>query len=111
MNSFTGGHRPAAIAVTGLRKSFGDKVVLDGIDLAVPEGTIFALLGPNGVGKANQRLRHFFCPRYGLAGVTRFSGQRDDGQPWNNLGTFRYPAARGRVCRHPQRLWRAGRHR
>ena len=43
-------HRPA-IAVTGLRKSYGDKVVLDGIDLNVPAGTIFALLGPNGAGK------------------------------------------------------------
>jgi ABC-2 type transport system ATP-binding protein len=42
--------RPA-IAVTGLQKSFGDKVVLDGIDLNVREGTIFALLGPNGAGK------------------------------------------------------------
>jgi ABC-2 type transport system ATP-binding protein len=43
--------RPAAISATGLRKSFGDKVVLDGIDLDVPEGTVFALLGPNGAGK------------------------------------------------------------
>ena len=42
--------RPA-ISVTGLAKSFGDKVVLDGIDLTVPDGTIFALLGPNGAGK------------------------------------------------------------
>ncbi len=41
----------SAIAATGLRKSFGDKVVLDGIDLSVAEGTIFALLGPNGAGK------------------------------------------------------------
>jgi ABC-2 type transport system ATP-binding protein len=41
----------SAIAATGLRKSFGDKVVLDGIDLRVAEGTIFALLGPNGAGK------------------------------------------------------------
>ena len=41
----------SAIAVAGLRKSFGDKVVLDGIDLQVAEGTIFALLGPNGAGK------------------------------------------------------------
>src|SRR5919204_2019633 len=40
-----------AISATGLRKSFGDKVVLDGIDLDVPEGTVFALLGPNGAGK------------------------------------------------------------
>ncbi|MBO0826263.1 MAG: ATP-binding cassette domain-containing protein [Streptosporangiales bacterium] len=39
------------MSITGLRKSFGDKVVLDGVDLAVPEGTIFSLLGPNGAGK------------------------------------------------------------
>jgi ABC-2 type transport system ATP-binding protein len=46
----TSAARPA-IAVTGLQKSFGDKVVLDGIDLNVQEGTIFTLLGPNGAGK------------------------------------------------------------
>ncbi|MGW6626742.1 ATP-binding cassette domain-containing protein [Streptomyces anulatus] len=40
-----------AIAANGLRKSYGDKAVLDGIDLAVPAGTVFALLGPNGAGK------------------------------------------------------------
>jgi ABC-2 type transport system ATP-binding protein len=42
---------PAAITATGLRKSYGDKLVLSGIDLTVPEGTVFALLGPNGAGK------------------------------------------------------------
>ena len=41
----------SALMATGLRKSFGDQVVLDGIDLDVPEGTVFALLGPNGAGK------------------------------------------------------------
>ncbi|WP_097867421.1 ATP-binding cassette domain-containing protein [Streptomyces sp. rh34] len=40
-----------AITATGLRKSYGDKLVLDGIDLSVPEGTVFSLLGPNGAGK------------------------------------------------------------
>ncbi|MFE4217061.1 ATP-binding cassette domain-containing protein [Streptomyces sp. NPDC056844] len=40
-----------AIAAYGLRKSYGDKTVLDGVDLAVPSGTIYALLGPNGAGK------------------------------------------------------------
>ncbi|MFI0480328.1 ATP-binding cassette domain-containing protein [Actinomadura sp. 9N215] len=40
-----------AVTATGLRKSYGDKVVLDGIDLNVAEGTVFALLGPNGAGK------------------------------------------------------------
>ncbi|HEU5111281.1 MAG TPA: ABC transporter, partial [Micromonosporaceae bacterium] len=40
-----------AIAVRGLRKSYGEKVVLDGIDLTVAKGTTFSLLGPNGAGK------------------------------------------------------------
>ncbi len=41
----------SAIAVSGLRKSFKDKTVLDGIDLDVRAGTVFSLLGPNGAGK------------------------------------------------------------
>jgi ABC-2 type transport system ATP-binding protein len=41
----------ATIEMKGLRKAFGDHTVLDGIDLTVPSGTIFALLGPNGAGK------------------------------------------------------------
>ncbi|NBE56589.1 ATP-binding cassette domain-containing protein [Streptomyces boluensis] len=45
-------HTPApAIRAGGLRKSYGDKLVLDGIDLDIAEGTVFALLGPNGAGK------------------------------------------------------------
>jgi ABC-2 type transport system ATP-binding protein len=40
-----------AIAAHGLRKSYGDRTVLDGVDLTVPEGTVFSLLGPNGAGK------------------------------------------------------------
>ncbi|SEG83562.1 ABC-2 type transport system ATP-binding protein [Actinacidiphila yanglinensis] len=43
--------RDLAIAATGLRKAYGEKTVLDGIDLAVPAGTVFSLLGPNGAGK------------------------------------------------------------
>ncbi|QGV79857.1 ATP-binding cassette domain-containing protein [Streptomyces ficellus] len=40
-----------AIEATGLRKSYGDVTVLDGIDLRVGRGTVHALLGPNGAGK------------------------------------------------------------
>jgi ABC-2 type transport system ATP-binding protein len=40
-----------AVTATGVRKSFGEHVVLDGIDLTVRTGTVFALLGPNGAGK------------------------------------------------------------
>jgi ABC-2 type transport system ATP-binding protein len=39
------------ISVSGLHKSFGKQTVLDGINLDVPAGSVFALLGPNGAGK------------------------------------------------------------
>ncbi|OJX74861.1 ATP-binding cassette domain-containing protein [Leifsonia sp. 71-9] len=41
----------AAIEIRGLRKAFGAQTVLDGIDLRVEAGSVFALLGPNGAGK------------------------------------------------------------
>ncbi|CAN7226579.1 MULTISPECIES: daunorubicin resistance protein DrrA family ABC transporter ATP-binding protein [Microbacterium] len=40
-----------AIEVQGLRKAFGNKTVVDGLDFAVARGEVFALLGPNGAGK------------------------------------------------------------
>jgi ABC-2 type transport system ATP-binding protein len=40
-----------AIEVSNLRKNFGKQIVLNGINLSVPAGTVFALLGPNGAGK------------------------------------------------------------
>src|SRR3989440_2994527 len=42
---------PPALKATGLRKSFGEKTVLDGIDFDIAGGTTFSLLGPNGAGK------------------------------------------------------------
>jgi len=40
-----------AVRATGLRKSYGDRVAVDGIDFAVPGGSCFGFLGPNGAGK------------------------------------------------------------
>ncbi|MGW5114812.1 ATP-binding cassette domain-containing protein [Streptomyces noursei] len=49
--SSSGAQPSVAVSATGLRKSYGDKTVLDGIDLHIPAGSVFALLGPNGAGK------------------------------------------------------------
>jgi ABC-2 type transport system ATP-binding protein len=43
--------RQPAITARGLRKAYGQQVVLDGLDLDIAAGSIFALLGPNGAGK------------------------------------------------------------
>jgi len=40
-----------AIEVSGLTKSYGDHTVLNGVDLTVPRGSVYALLRPNGAGK------------------------------------------------------------
>ena len=68
-----------AIAVRGLRKSYGDKLVLDGIDLSVPEGSVFALLGPNGAGKTTtiRILTGLLLPTGGTAEVAGYDVRRD----------------------------------
>ncbi|MEO8207422.1 MAG: ATP-binding cassette domain-containing protein [Chloroflexota bacterium] len=40
-----------ALAIRGLRKSYGSRLALDGLDLAVPSGVVYGFLGPNGAGK------------------------------------------------------------
>lgn len=44
-------HTSPAIEIAGLRKSYGEHTVLAGVDLRVPAGTVYALLGSNGAGK------------------------------------------------------------
>jgi ABC-2 type transport system ATP-binding protein len=63
-----------AIDVSGVKKSFGAQVVLDGIDLQVEAGSIFALLGPNGAGKTTliSILSTLFDPDAGTARVAGF---------------------------------------
>src|SRR5438046_10755877 len=50
MNATTTGS-PLAIEATGLVKSFGTTRAVDGVDLAVPSGSVYGVLGPNGAGK------------------------------------------------------------
>ena len=51
MNTATKNATRNAVCVNGLRKAYGEKVVLDGVDLSIREGEVYGLLGPNGAGK------------------------------------------------------------
>jgi ABC-2 type transport system ATP-binding protein len=64
-------HAPLAIEATGLEKSFGATRAVAGIDLAVPEGTIYGVLGPNGAGKTTviRMLATLITPDAGSARV------------------------------------------
>ncbi|WP_223776984.1 ATP-binding cassette domain-containing protein [Streptomyces sp. 135] len=79
---------PAAITATGLRKSFGEKTVLDGIDLHIPKGSIFSLLGPNGAGKttAVQILSTLITPDAGDVRVAGHDLARDPGAVRASIG-------------------------
>jgi ABC-2 type transport system ATP-binding protein len=69
------------IEVAGLTKSFGDHTVLDGVDLRVPEGTVYALLGPNGAGKTTivNILATLLTPGDGEVRVAGFDVRREPG--------------------------------
>ena len=67
------------ILVEGLRKSFGSVTALDGIDLAVPPGTVLGVLGPNGAGKttAVRILTTLLPPDSGRVEVAGYDVVRD----------------------------------
>ena len=68
-----------AIEASGLAKSYRDVRVLDGLDLRVPRGSVFALLGPNGAGKTTtvRILATLSRPDSGQARVAGFDVVRD----------------------------------
>ncbi|MCV7152055.1 ABC transporter ATP-binding protein [Mycolicibacterium pyrenivorans] len=85
----------AAVAARGISKSFGDRQVLSGVDLDLPEGTITAVLGPSGCGKTTllRILAGFETPD---AGTVRIAGELVAG------GTTTVPVHRRRVGLMPQ---------
>ena len=40
-----------AVTASGIVKRFGDRRVVDGVDIMVPRGSVYGVLGPNGAGK------------------------------------------------------------
>ena len=79
-SSEAAGDEPA-ISVSGLVKSFGKVRALDGIDLAVPKGTVLGVLGPNGAGKTTtvRILATLLKPDAGSARVAGLDVVRDAG--------------------------------
>ncbi len=59
------------LTALGLRRTFGDLVAVDGLDLAVAEGEIFGLVGPDGAGKTTtmRMLTGILAPTAGTAQV------------------------------------------
>ena len=80
--------RTSAIEVAGLHKSYGDHEVIAGVDLTVPEGTVYALLGPNGAGKTTTvRILSTLLPAdAGDARVAGFDVRREADQVRASIG-------------------------
>ncbi len=87
--------KAAAVAAQGISKAFGDRQVLSGVDLDLPEGTITAVLGPSGCGKTTllRILAGFEDPD---AGTVRIAGETVAG------GSTTVPVHRRRVGLMPQ---------
>jgi len=85
----------AAVAAQGISKAYGDRQVLSGVDLDMPEGSITAVLGPSGCGKTTllRILAGFENPD---AGTVRIAGESVAG------GTTSVPVHRRRVGLMPQ---------
>jgi ABC-2 type transport system ATP-binding protein len=84
-----------AVLAEGLRKKFGAKQALDGIDLRVEPGTVFGLLGPNGAGKTTtvRVLTTLLVPDAGHARVAGFDVVRQPQQVRARIGlTGQYAA-------------------
>ncbi len=77
-----------AIAASGLRKRYGEKAALDGLELEVPAGTVLGLLGPNGAGKttAVKILTTLLRPDGGRAEVAGFDVAREPAQVRARIG-------------------------
>ncbi len=83
------------ITARGLVKHYGDVVALDGLDLTVPEGTVYGLLGPNGAGKTTtvRILTTLLKPDSGSATVDGFDVLRQPNEVRRVIGlTGQYAA-------------------
>ncbi|NYI05822.1 ATP-binding cassette domain-containing protein [Allostreptomyces psammosilenae] len=82
------GNAPAAVEVRGVVKTFGENRALDGVDLAVPTGSVLGLLGPNGAGKTTlvRILATLIKPDGGTATVAGYDVVRQAKQVRRSVG-------------------------
>jgi ABC-2 type transport system ATP-binding protein len=78
----------ATIQTEGLTKRFGKTDALSGVQLAVPEGSIFALVGPNGAGKTTliKLAMNLLRPTAGTAWVLGKASETMTGRDLNRIG-------------------------
>ncbi|OPG06731.1 ATP-binding cassette domain-containing protein [Microbispora sp. GKU 823] len=100
-----------AVVAEGLRKRYGDTPALDGVDLAVSEGTVHGLLGPNGAGKttAVRILTTLLRPDGGTARVVGFDVVRQAADVRRSIGLVGQHAALDEVLSGRQNLVMFGR--
>ncbi|MEU6409258.1 ATP-binding cassette domain-containing protein [Microbispora sp. NPDC046933] len=100
-----------AVVAEGLRKRYGDTPALDGLDLAVGEGTVHGLLGPNGAGKttAVRILTTLLRPDGGTARVAGFDVVRRAADVRRSIGLVGQHAALDEVLSGRQNLVMFGR--
>lgn len=89
-----------AVSATGLVKRFGTKRVVDGVDIAVPTGSIYGVLGPNGAGKSTtlRMLLGIIEPDEGTRSLLGYRHPRDASDHVGYLPEERglYPAMKAR---------------
>ena len=78
----------AAISTQKLTRRFGRTVALDAVDLEVPEGAVYALVGANGAGKTTliKVLMNIFCPTSGTARVMGIDSRKVAGKIFKRIG-------------------------
>jgi ABC-2 type transport system ATP-binding protein len=79
-----------AIELDGVTKRFGDVTAVDGVDLTVPDGSIYGFLGPNGAGKSTtiNMLLDFVRPTDGSVRVLGRDAQRESTAVRERLGVL-----------------------
>ncbi len=94
-----GGAREVEIRVEGLRKRFGELVVLDGVDFAVHEHEVVALIGPSGSGKSTL-LRCLNLLEFPDAGTIRWKNETVDYRSMTPDELSRHRRRMGMVFQH-----------